>query len=241
YMVVLTITDDLGGTDSTSVFIQVENRPPMPAIVGPDSTLTHTSAEFTAEGTIDPDGRVEGHFWDFGDGNSGNGWNVSHEYLTSGIYSVRLTVLDNDGRSAITNVSIMIINRPPIPEAEVPSEATENTTVMFDSTGSYDRDGLITVWQWDFGDDRTGEGREGYHRYTEPGTYTWKLTIVDDSGDTQEISGSIYIKDAPPGEGPGTNGADPTDESPGPGAIVAVATLALVGISIAIRRKRQQA
>jgi len=241
YMVVLTITDDLGGTDSTSVFIQVENRPPMPAIKGPDATQTLMAVEFTAEGALDPDGRIEGHFWDFGDGNSGNGWNVSHEYLTSGIYTVRLTVIDDDGRSAFTNVSIEIINRSPIPEATAPSTATQNTTVKFDATGSYDPDGLITAWQWDFGDDRTGEGREGYHRYTEPGTYTWNLSIVDDSGDTQEISGSIYIKDAHPGEEPGTNGADPTDESPGPGAIVAVATLALVGISIAIRRKRQQA
>lgn len=243
YMVVLTITDDLGGTDSTSVFIQVENRPPMPAIEGPDAAQTLTDIEFTAEGALDPDGRIEGYYWDFGDGNGANGWNVSHEYMTSGIYTVRLTVLDDDGRSAFTNVSIEIINRPPIPGAETPSEATQNTTVKFDATGSYDPDGLITAWQWAFGDDTTGEGREGYHRYLEAGTYTWILTVVDDSGDTQEISGSIYIKDRPqvPDVGPGPNDGEPTDESPGPGAMVAMATLALVGISIALRRKRQQA
>ncbi len=243
YMVVLTVTDDLGGTDSTSVFIQVENRPPMPAIVGPDTVQTLTSVEFTAEGTLDPDGRVEGHFWDFGDGNSGNGWNVSHEYITSGIYTVSLIVLDDDGRSAITNVSIVVINRPPIVEAEAPLEATQNTTVNFNATRSYDPDGLITEWQWDFGDDRTGEGRDTYHRYIEVGTYTWVLTVVDDSGAIKEVSGSIYIKDPPfdPGGGPGPNNGDNTDESPGPGAIVAVATLTLAGISITVRRKRQQA
>lgn len=242
YMVVLTITDDMEGTDSTSVFIQVENRPPMPAIASPDSVLTLMDAEFTAEGTLDPDGRIEGFFWDFGDGNAENGWNVSHEYLTSGIYSVRLTVLDDDGRSAFTSVSIEIINRPPTPEAETPLEATQNTTVRFDGTGSYDPDGLITAWQWDFGDDSTGEGREGYHRYIEAGTYTWALTVVDDSGDSQEISGSIYIKDRPQDPNiPGPDDDDPTEDSPGPGAIVALTTLALVGISIALRRKRQQA
>jgi PKD repeat protein len=242
YMVVLTITDDMDGTDSTSVFIQVENRPPMPAIAGPDSVLTLMDAEFTAEGTLDPDGRIEGFFWDFGDGNADNGWNVSHEYLTSGIYSVRLTVLDDDGRSAFTSVSIEIINRPPTPEAETPLEATQNTTVRFDGTGSYDPDGLITAWQWDFGDDSTGEGREGYHRYIEAGTYTWALTVVDDSGDSQEISGSIYIKDRPQDPIiPGPDDDEPTEDSPGPGAFVALTTLALVGISIALRRKRQQA
>ena len=93
-----------------------------------------------------------------------------------------------------------------------------------------------------FGDASSGEGREGYHRYIEAGTYTWTLTVVDDSGDTQEVNGSIYIKDRPlvPDGGPGTNDDEPT-ESPGPGAIVALATLALVGITIALRRKRQQA
>ncbi|UCC92812.1 MAG: PKD domain-containing protein, partial [Thermoplasmata archaeon] len=87
YMVVLTVTDNDGGTDSSSVFIQVENRQPLPAIDAPTLALTLVDVEMTAEGTVDPDGLVFGYFWDFGDGGGDNGWNVTHQYTTGGTYT----------------------------------------------------------------------------------------------------------------------------------------------------------
>ncbi|NIW81969.1 MAG: PKD domain-containing protein, partial [Thermoplasmata archaeon] len=66
------------------MFIQVENRPPLPAIDAPDETMTLVAVEVTAEGTLDPDGKISGYYWDFGDGAGANGWNVSHVYNTAG-------------------------------------------------------------------------------------------------------------------------------------------------------------
>jgi len=243
YMVVLTVTDNDGGTDSTSIFIQVENRPPLPAIATLEESLTLVSVEATAEGSIDPDGDISGFFWDFGDGAGDNGWNVTHVYANAGTYTIRLTVMDNDGRTATTNVIIEVINRPPEAEAEAPGSSMENSTVKFDASGSYDPDGILSTWEWDFGDDRTGDGREAYHRYADSGTYIWTLTVIDDTGDLTELNGTIIITESPV-EPPGPIGPDdkPEDDQgllPGPGALLAVATLALVTAMMSIMRRRR--
>jgi PKD repeat protein len=241
YMVVLTVTDDLGGTDSTSVFIQVENRPPMPAIASPDETITLVGTELTAEGSLDPDGAIAGFYWDFGDGAGDNGFNVTHVFTGTGTYTVRLTVMDDDGRTASTNVTLFVANRPPEAHAEAPGSSMANSTVRFDASGSYDPDGILSTWEWDFGDEKTGEGREAYHRYTESGTYVWTLTVTDDTGDATEFNGTIQITAAP--EDPTDTPEEPEEPSddegllPGPSAVLAMATLALVTATMVWRRR----
>jgi PKD repeat protein len=241
YMVVLTVTDDMGGTDSTSVFVQVENRPPLPAIESPAETSTLVAVLMTAEGTLDPDGVIDGYFWDFGDGAGENGWNVTHVYSTAGTYTVRLTVMDDDGRTATTSEVIQVTNRAPEAIGEAPSSSLENSTVKFDASGSYDPDGILSTWEWDFGDEKTGDGREAYHRYLDSGTYVWTLTVTDDSGASTEVNGTIYITESEePPDNPNKPGNNEEDQGllPGPGAFLAVATLALVTATLSARRRR---
>jgi len=56
---------------------------------------------FDATGSNDTDGSVTNYNWDFGDGSEAVGGAVNHEYLSSGIYSVTLTVTDDAGGVAI--------------------------------------------------------------------------------------------------------------------------------------------
>ena len=51
-------------------------------------------AMFNATGKM-PAGAT--YLWDFGDGLGGSGKTVSHVYTDEGLYSVVLTVIDNDG------------------------------------------------------------------------------------------------------------------------------------------------
>jgi PKD repeat protein len=245
YMVVLTVTDNDGGTDSSSVFIQVENRQPLPAIDAPTQSLTLLDVELTAEGTVDPDGLVFGYYWDFGDGAGDNGWNVTHAYSSGGTYTIRLTVMDDDGRTATTSVTIDIINRPPEAMAQAPAGSMQNTTVKFDASEAYDPDGILSTWEWDFGDERTGEGRVAYHRYTEVGAFMWVLTVTDDSGEATEYNGTISITPAPQEPGTPDEPDEPSDEDdgflpiPGPGALMAMATIALVTAVMSAARRRR--
>ena len=52
---------------------------------------------FDASGSHDPDGSIVEYTWDYGGGISSSGMTGSHSYSADGVYSVSLTVTDNDG------------------------------------------------------------------------------------------------------------------------------------------------
>src|SRR3712207_7552897 len=69
----------------------------------PRSTLFPYTTLFRSTASADPDGRVTGHAWDFGDGRTGTGVTASHTYAAAGTYTVRLTVTDDRGATATTD------------------------------------------------------------------------------------------------------------------------------------------
>ena len=72
-------------------------------------------------------------------------------------------------------------------------------TVMFDGRGSIDPDGIITQYDWDFGDGESGTGYVMYHTYSNQGTYHVALRVVDNEG---MISSADMVITAIPTEGP---------------------------------------
>jgi PKD repeat protein len=244
YMVVLTVMDDAGGADSTSVFVQVENRPPVPVATGPATSITLVSVDFSGANSTDPDGKVERWFWDFGDGRTADGMAVGHAYDSPGSYTVRLTVMDDDSRTTTTTIDIDIANRPPVASATVVSYAYVNETVRFDCAASQDPDGLVSKWVWQFADGSSEEGREAFHEYLTPGAYTWNLTVIDDRGATGMFSGTITISALPiipgPDDGDGDGDGDGGGLLPGMGALAAALALvtAVAVASVAARARR---
>ncbi len=55
-------------------------------------------------------------------------------------------------------------------------------TVQFDATRSFDPDGSITAYRWDFGDGTAARGPKVSHTYTSAGFFLVTLTVVDDGG-----------------------------------------------------------
>jgi PKD repeat protein len=238
YMVVLTVEDDEAGADSTSLFIQVDNRPPIPAAVGPETTMTLDEVPFSAEGTVDPDGVISAFYWDFGDGSTGTGFNLSHVYDVAGNYTVRLTVLDDDSRTATTTIQIRVDNRPPNAQADVMETAYVNATVRYDGSASSDPDGLISKWVWDFGDGVTEEARVAYHTYNAPDVYNWTLKVYDDKGLTKSVSGTVAIEERTVIEPPNGDGGKDGDDTPGPGPVAALIALTAMALAIGLRRRK---
>ena len=69
--------------------------------------------DLDASGSYDPDGRLAAYQWDFGDGTSGNGVQVQHDYTAAGSYTVRLTVVDDSGMvDAYTTPGLITVNFP---------------------------------------------------------------------------------------------------------------------------------
>ncbi len=69
--------------------------------------------------------------------------------------------------------------------------------VSFDASSSYDPDGYIVEYIWDFGDGRTLTTSKAVvtHVYEEPGEYTVTLTVVDNDGLKASVSKSIEVID----------------------------------------------
>jgi PKD repeat protein len=70
----------------------------------------------------------------------------------------------------------------------------------FDAAGSSDSDGVITNYQWDFGD---GSGVSGpasvvSHSYAVEGEYTVLLTVTDDDGAQASSSETVTVAPPPP-------------------------------------------
>jgi PKD domain-containing protein len=73
-----------------------------------------------------------------------------------------------------------------------------STPVSFDGTASFDPDGTIVGYAWDFGDGSTGSGATTSHAYSFAGTYDVKLNVTDNSGSTNLSTQTVAITDRPP-------------------------------------------
>jgi chitinase len=165
-----------------------ENQPPKAVISGSTSGLVGEALNFSGASSIDPDGDIVKYEWDFGDGDTGSGVNVTHSYGTAGSYNVTLTVTDDDGSwaSATQNVQVTqqgVENQQP-PKASVsgPPKGSVGEVLNFSAAGSYDPDGDIVSYKWNFGDGTTGSGVNVTHSYGAADTYNLVLTVTDDDG-----------------------------------------------------------
>ena len=59
-------------------------------------------------GSMDGDGSIAGYAWDFGDGATDSGIQVSHAYTQAGSYQVTLTVTDDGGLTGETMQTVQI-------------------------------------------------------------------------------------------------------------------------------------
>ena len=55
-------------------------------------------------------------------------------------------------------------------------------TFSFTSEGSHDPDGVVTSYEWSFGDNEYGAGPTASHTYAAPGSYAVTLIVTDDTG-----------------------------------------------------------
>src|SRR3989441_1423148 len=184
YVVTLVITDNAGLTASANHTLYV-NAPPV-AVITPSRSVgkVGTSVVFSANASHDPDDRITAFAWRFSDGSTASGPWVVHVFASPGTYDVSLLVLDAYNATGFAELSYAVI----LPKSPVsvmawsPSRPVTGQTVTFDGSNSLDPDGVITTYIWEFGDGTVGHGRTAAHNYTDAGTYTIELVVLDEDG-----------------------------------------------------------
>jgi len=81
----------------------------------------------------------------------------------------------------------------------IPNTGPWPLSVTFNSSGSFDPDGTIVSYDWEFGDGENGTGEVIDHTYITVGNYTPFLTVTDDDGASHTVNKvNITVNDSVP-------------------------------------------
>jgi PKD repeat protein len=141
--------------------------------------------------------------WDFGDGTSATGQNVTHIYGGSGAKtdSVRLTVRSTGSCGTATVMKTISIKRViPTARFEVSKQCGNLSVNFYDS--SLTTGNPIQNWLWQFGDGVTSNNQHPVHTFAGYGRHTVKLSIGTPGGcnELTTIQKDIVIEPRPSGD-----------------------------------------
>lgn len=157
---------------------------------------------FDASASSDPDGNIVSYDWSFGDNATETGETTTHSYSAIGDYTVTLTVEDDDGATDSTSKTITVVSLPPVnqpPTADFsysPTSPWVDDTVTFDASDSFDSDGEIVSYEWDWGGyegSETTENEIAEHAYWSYGIYEVTLTVTDDGGLSDNVTKDVKV------------------------------------------------
>ncbi|MGC9043739.1 MAG: PKD domain-containing protein [Myxococcota bacterium] len=181
----------------------IPNRPPVAAFNGPSEGLINQSLEFDGSTSKDEDGYISSYKWEVRKLPAGVFTQIGTNYLlgyiftSDGQYELRLTVTDNKGaQSSISRyISIYTMAQkyrgPTARFSADPYNATPNQDIKFDATSSDGGDGIITSYNWAFGDTSAGSGAVVFHQYSSEGSYNVSLTVTSTFKDGSTASNTM--------------------------------------------------
>ncbi len=200
YTVTLTIYNNLGGTatDSSTVTVTKDRTPPAISInqAGSSSGLSnvYTYSAYVTDNVAVNSVWMEywyngsnGHITASMDNTRGNLYKkvVTSRNTTDRVYCI-MYANDSSGNQANTKSPYADIGDPYIGYQVL-------ETIEFNASESYDLDGNITEYSWDFGDSKTDNGQIVEHTFFADGTYTVTLTVTDEDAYTDTKTTTVNI------------------------------------------------
>ena len=125
------------GSQSNSATTQVEIHNPPTANFTASTVCKGTPTQFTNTSTSNPPNQQLTYLWNFGDGNTSNQANPSHQYASAGDFTVSLTAMTGNASCSSTKTQTVTVYAPPTPNAgEDQSIPYGSTAVLSGSGGS---------------------------------------------------------------------------------------------------------
>ncbi len=196
---IITSLDAKTTTENQYIYVVVKTSPQAIFTYLPTPPITSEDITFNATASDDLDGQIVNYSWDFGDDNITTLIDpiITHIYTSTGTYNVTLTVTDNDGLTDSESKLITVKKHPFAFFTYEPEAPIVNETITFNASDSYDTDGTIVNYIWDFGDGTNATGMIVIHNFKAAGTYNVTLTILDNDGFRGSMSKmvTVYIHD----------------------------------------------
>ncbi len=206
----LRVTDNNGGTATTSQTVSIQNRAPSASFTTtPSSAQSGVAIAFNASASADPDGTIAKYEWDF-DGNgtyetdAGTTATTNRAFTKAGSVQVGLRVTDDSGATATSSKTVTITNSPPKAAlTATPNPVPTGTAVAYSAAESSDLDGTITKYEWDLDGNGTYETNTGTtattsSSYATVGNRTVRLRVTDDAGATATATVSVSVTNRAP-------------------------------------------
>jgi ribosomal protein L14 len=211
----LTVTDNKGTTGTDDIIVVVNPAPNQAptANAGTNITITlPTNSTMLVGSGSDPDGTIASYVWTWVNGSptpynlgTPNQAITTLSNLVQGVYTFRLTVTDNKGATASDEVAVTVNAIAPSNQAPIAvagNNITLNLPTNFtnlNGNASSDPDGTIAsyAWSWVNGPptyniSSPGSAIAGLSGLV-PGTYTFKLTVTDNNGATDEDNITVIV------------------------------------------------
>ncbi|WP_165390189.1 PKD domain-containing protein [Thalassococcus sp. S3] len=187
YEVALLVRDDSGAPlnqDRDTMQVTVNSVPIADA--GPPQTVA-PGETFVVNGraSVDPDGAIAEYVWDFPDGSTARGQRASFTLNEPGLHRIGLTVYDDFRGGAASDQSevLVTVNAPPVAVAGADLLIAPGESVLFDAGHSFDPDGELSSYRWEFDDLGAPLDSAAVERaYETPGVWSAQLVVTDDSG-----------------------------------------------------------
>ncbi len=244
YLVQIQVLDNDGASSTVSYYVEVKGDIPFRVHhvdAGPDVfTVVGKAVQFNvnvSEGTE----AIEHYYWDLtGDGvTDAEGKSQTYVYDHAWTYEVTVSVVDEWGYAVNDSLEVTVYpeeNEPPVPVPSVEQWVRPGRNLRF-SEESYDPDGSIVLYQWDFDGDGTfdhADPTDGNvtHLYVDEGVYVAVLQVTDNRGEVASVPVTIKVSSDAPDE-------DGVDDSMG--AAVCCISMVVVMVVIAYWTMRKSA
>jgi len=203
YRAAVVVTDRKGRVAHNSIEFTIDRKPVTAFRSQPYPASGEAPFEIYFINESSDDDRIIDFLWDFGDGITSLEQDPNHTYLKPGRYTVRLKATDSINQFSFFEQLVEV--RPPMPSfvPPVPSFRVVSPTpiagesVVFDASGSFDQDGVIIDYIWDFnGDgnfDLQTQSPSTSWNYRLDGPYVVTLSTVDDDSLIASVEHEIAV------------------------------------------------
>lgn len=205
YTVKLTVDDGyaLANSVQSSEHVIVVNSFPVASFTAPD--VVAPGEAFSVDGTesSDSEGAITKYSWYANDAPVGEGSTNSVTLDTPGLHTLTLAVNDNSGfEEAVGHSTKQIrVNASPVGIWRTePVELVPGQDIKFIASESYDPDGTITNYTWEFEDGTTATGASINKVFDDGGLKNFTLTVTDNDGlsnSSTTIDGSVNVNHQP--------------------------------------------
>ena len=191
-----------GYRESNSCAPEPVNVPPVVEVGGPYASVEGETVELSGSAT-DENGDALTYAWTIGDGTNIDGQTISHSFVDNGAYPATLAVSDGE---LVTLVTTRVDVSNGLPSLGSLEGATRFIGEPYDVSVALSDPGVLDApWRYSitWGDGAVDEGDatslalpiRGSHSYSEPGTYTVRVTLRDkDEGAAEAVEAQVVVK-----------------------------------------------